>query len=163
MISVIIELLMCDVNTNILLTVSKPARYFSLNVFEGNSGLFINFFVSVRADFPTSQDWSQPLSARQVMADVARGNDVKDVRKRKRTERETGVERKGVLVSRICRDTVAFCLDFLFFSLFVAALDAFPTLNVAISRPGTETQQSAVFVGAFRNSWDKCCWFYLFK
>lgn len=43
-------------------------------------------------------------------------------------ERQTGLGRKDMLVSRICRGPAAVCLDFLVFS--VAARDALPTQNV---------------------------------
>ena len=51
-------------------------------------------------------------------ADVARRDkDVRRHKKRKQTGRDTGTGRKGMLVSRICRDPAALCLDFLIFSL----------------------------------------------
>ena len=67
----------------------------------GEFWIILNFFVSMFAAFPTSQDWSQPLCARQTMADVARGNNVKDVRRRKRTERNG--EKRRVSVSYLQR------------------------------------------------------------
>ena len=44
-------------------------------------------------------------------------NNVKGIICQKHTERETGIGRKGVLVSRFCRDPVALCLDFLIVSV----------------------------------------------
>ena len=77
----------------------------------------------------------------------------KAVRIRKQTEREAGMWRKGVLVSRICR-------EFLIFSLCCCSgRFTNPTCVYLTSWEWDSTINC--LCGAFRNSWDKSYWFYL--
>ena len=74
----------CDFSSLHMNTFSKEACFFSFDAFEVNYGLLL-FGVFI----------TRPIS---------------DVRRRKQTERETGMWRKGVLVSRICREFLIFSL-----------------------------------------------------
>ena len=56
-----------------------------------------------------------------------------------------GTERKGVLVSHICRDLQPSAWIFLL-SHFVAARDVLTSQHASMCRPGNETQQSTIFV-----------------
>ena len=89
----------------------------------------IVYLVWFHAIFPASQDWFQPITA-----DVARQNYIKDVRRRKQTERESSL-------SYLQPSAWIFL-----FSHSVAAQDALPTQNMDILHPGYETQLSTIFV-----------------
>ena len=77
----------------------------------------------------------------------ARWNIVKDVRRCKQTERETGM----CFVSA----------ESFWFSLFDAARDTLPTQHVSYLTSWEWDSTISCLCGAFRNSWDKSYWFYL--
>ena len=70
----------------------------------------------------------------------------KDVTTRKQTEREARLGIKFMLVSRICRDPAASCLDSRTSSGCRCDRDAWAAQNVAIWHPRNETQQSTILL-----------------
>ena len=78
----------------------------------------------------------------------ARNKDIKYIRRRKQAERESGMGRKVVLVSRICRDPAAPCLDFL-------KLGCFTNLKCVYLSSWEWDSTLNCLCGVFRNSWDK--------
>ena len=119
----------------VLLTASEQTRYFSL------------MYLNISRLMWTNQSTSRTADAER------QDKDAKDVRRRKQTEREAGMWRKGVLVSRICR-------EFLIFSLCCCSgRFTNPTCVYLTSWEWDSTINC--LCGAFRNSWDKSYWFYL--
>ena len=97
------------------LTLSKQTHYFSF-LMHLRRVIDSFYFAPLYALFQTLQHGFQPISTSH-MGDVARWKGIKKRREGgdRRTERQTRMGRKGMLVCRITREPAALCLDFLIF------------------------------------------------
>ena len=66
-----------------------------------------SYFATLHATFPNIKT--------QISVRITHRRRSKMKQRQKRTEGEVGMGRKGVLVSHICREPAALCLDFLSF------------------------------------------------
>lgn len=113
------------------ITSSKQTCCFGFNAFERNVDYF--YICTSNTRLISTYQWKTR-------------KDKKDKTRWKQAKRETWTGRWGVLVSRMCRDVEACCLDFLIFLICCCACDALPIQNVSIWRPGKETQQWNIFL-----------------
>lgn len=93
---------------------------------------------------PTAQDWFQPISER---------TDKEDTTRWKHAERETWTWRRGVLVSRICRDIKARCLDFLIFWICCCARNIYQSKISVFGIMGTRLGNRTESVFSYFFSW----------